>query len=190
MWPDISKHDNDGVCIGARWEEDSMEFDGVDDRANCGNHTSFDMTEEMSFEVLLKMEDPGHYPCIVCKKIPAGNSSYYFQFVTYTRKIAIFISGVTPGWEGANTAVPLHTWTHLVGVWNGSDVRYYFNGLPDGVILNRTGTARVTPNNLYVGARDNADYPFDGKIALMRIFNKALTAEQIREAYEQSYRLI
>src|SRR5882724_1552378 len=30
------------------------------------------------------------------------------------------------------TTVPLNTWTHIAGVWDGSQLRVYFNGVLDG----------------------------------------------------------
>lgn len=167
-----------------------MEFDGIDDLANCGNNTVFDITDEISFEALIKLESTGYYPSLVTKVAAVGGNSYLFEFVAFTRRIGLILKGVSDSWLPANTTLPLGVWTHLAAVWNGSDIRFYFNGEPDGVLTNMTGTINVTDGDVAIGARYNGTYPFDGKIALVCVYNKALTAGQVQEAYEQSYRLV
>ena len=53
-WIDVSKHDNDGAMIGALFKENAIEFDGIDDYVDCGNHTSLDITGVLTIEVTFK----------------------------------------------------------------------------------------------------------------------------------------
>jgi hypothetical protein len=72
-----------------------------------------------------------------------------------------------------------NTWTHVVGTYDGAFLRIYANS-----ILELSGAETATPtwaNNggIYLMRRwDNADY-FGGSLAVVRIYNRALTHNEI-----------
>ncbi len=73
------------------------------------------------------------------------------------------------------TTVPLNTWTHLAGVWNGSVLSVYINGVLDGTASVAGGTFNATTNPVRIGASLTSE-PWGGKLDDVRIWSTARTA--------------
>ena len=76
-------------------------------------------------------------------------------------------------------------WNNIVATWDGTNKRIYVNGSLKASSANLTGT--VTQNNTgaaYIGIYGNfAGYPFNGRIAQTKIYNRALTPQEVQENY-------
>ncbi len=83
----------------------------------------------------------------------------------------ILSSGVIPNWTN---------WHHVVGVYNNKSVKIYVDG-----ILKNSGTLSGTMSNygdgMFIGAIGS--YAFNGLIDEVKIYNKALTADEIKQDY-------
>lgn len=86
-------------------------------------------------------------------------------------------------WGSGSFSYDLNKWNHLVMVRTTSDTKYYLNGE-----LKMTGTAGSIPSgNYYVGAWANASAQnYKGKISDFRIYCTALSAEDIKDLYNNS----
>jgi hypothetical protein len=86
--------------------------------------------------------------------------------------------------SGAKSAVmsgtlALNQWSHLAIVFNGTQVQFYLNGtLVNTVTLSATITARGTP--MKIGADANTSQFFKGLLDELRIYNRALTPQEIQ----------
>jgi len=88
----------------------------------------------------------------------------------------------------------LNTWYHVAGVYNGADMKIYINGekvktkYSVSGDLARDDTLRVTMGCLAspssASSYDRRNF-FDGKLAEMRVTNKALDATEIKYLYDQ-----
>ncbi len=76
------------------------------------------------------------------------------------------------------TTVPLNTWTHLAGVWNGSLLTVYINGVPDGTAAVAGGAFNATTNPVRIGASLLSE-SWDGRLDDVRIWSTARTATDI-----------
>lgn len=76
------------------------------------------------------------------------------------------------------TTVPLNTWTHLAGVWDGSQLRVYINGVLDGTTTLSTGAFNATTNPVRIGASLLTE-SWDGSLDEIRIWNVARTGVEI-----------
>ena len=77
----------------------------------------------------------------------------------------------------AHTDLPLNTWTHLAGTFDGTNFKLYINGQ-----LAATGTGTLGPTNtapLEIGDSGTCE-PFGGLIDEVEIFNRALTDTEIQ----------
>ena len=92
--------------------------------------------------------------------------------------------------EGESHPFPLHEWEHVAFVADGSMLRLYRQGhevgaMPcDGVkfpVAQRSLGIGVTINDANSGASTNLPSFWDGKLDEIAIFNKALTADQIKQ---------
>lgn len=76
------------------------------------------------------------------------------------------------------TVIPLNTWTHLAGVWDGSDLKVYINGVLDGTTNGITGSFSSSSNPVRIGANLTSE-PWNGKLDDVRIWSTARTATEI-----------
>ncbi len=79
----------------------------------------------------------------------------------------------------SNSDIPLDTWVHVAGIFDGSEVVLYIDGQPDTTMI-AVGTVRHNDNPVYVGASQFfSPRFFDGVIDDARIYPYALPQEQI-----------
>lgn len=100
------------------------------------------------------------------------------------RNLEILGGGYLSFWTGFNaqttTTVSTSIWHHVVGLYDGTTTRLYV----DGVLSNSaTGTASSdSANTLSIGGFGGARY-FPGKIDEVRIYSRALSADEISKLY-------
>jgi hypothetical protein len=82
----------------------------------------------------------------------------------------------------------LNTWYHDVGVYSGGDtITIYRNGAfagSDSGVNQGNLSTQGTRGNFLIANRDNLSR-LPCKIGLVRVFNKALTAQQVKENFNQ-----
>lgn len=105
-------------------------------------------------------------------------------------RISFFVHVGSPAvtWEPRVCSLvppPLQRWSHVAATWDGANLRLYLNGELQGEVA-RTGRPNPNPYPVMVG---NFEYPschggnFGGLIDEVRIYEQALSAEQIRERF-------
>ena len=80
----------------------------------------------------------------------------------------------------------LNKWTHVAFVYGKGYARLYVNGQ---LVDEKEGTpnfSRMNGRNLYIGKFSDFWYPFSGLIDEVRIYNRALTGQEVRVLYEES----
>ena len=75
-------------------------------------------------------------------------------------------------------SIGAHTWEHIVVTYDGTTIKAY----RDGVYAYGSGTATldIKPQDLYFGYRPNVGYYCDCDIDDVRVWNRVLTADQVR----------
>lgn len=102
------------------------------------------------------------------------------------------MQGTPTVWKGVYTdrCVELNKWNHVVGTWDGKDVRIYLNGreVTDQLRIDGAGLApfmfSVAP--LTVGARTLGDYDsrhFNGLMDFVRIADTSMSPSEIQSRY-------
>src|SRR5579862_4737649 len=87
---------------------------------------------------------------------------------------------------GPEGVVPLRTWTHVAATADGRVARIYINGVPVGTQFTAnpsgayTGPIKSAGAPLSIGCRAIFDDWFDGAIAQVRIWDHALSPEELR----------
>ena len=79
------------------------------------------------------------------------------------------------------TTVPLNTWTHIAGVWDGSQLRVYINGTLDGTNPSVGGAFPASTNPVRIGANLLSE-AWTGKLDAVRIWTTARTDAEINTA--------
>lgn len=83
-----------------------------------------------------------------------------------------------------NSAVSTGVWYHVVGVKNGTDIKIYVNGTDtDTTGATFSGTLVDGDSNLAIGGSGIADKQMDGRVDDFRIYDRALTQDEITGLY-------
>jgi len=190
---DKTPYENHGTNYGATFTTDrmghadkAMSFDGNYDRINAGSDSSLDITEKITIESWVNPTSYSqHYPIFVRKLDNyrlglqgVGDGQVYFRLV---------LDGTTRS-IGSSPVVPIGEWTHVVGTYDGSYMRIYINGELKGGPTAYNGSIGTTSSPLIIGAYDiSGSYCFNGSIADVRIYDRALSEDEIESLYS-SYR--
>jgi len=100
-------------------------------------------------------------------------------------------------WKSSDFVLPIATsqWTQIVVIYisdsDTNDPVYYVNGSSISLTeINTPSGTRNTDNgaDLYIGNRETFDRTFNGLLDDVRIYNKALTASEIKQLYFETKR--
>jgi hypothetical protein len=183
-WFDLSGNNNSGsLTNGPTFSSDDkggIVFDGTNDYVNLGNILNFtsSFTVELYFNASAWNDE---WVGLLTK----GDTAWRIHRLAVDTPIKINFT-VTGLSSVVNTASTINTniWYHLVCVYNGTQLLIYLNGSLDAT-QNVTGTPSTNTKNLAVGW--NADFSgrrfFNGKIPVVKIYNRALSPAEILENY-------
>ena len=154
-------------------------FNGVNAYINCGNGAIFDtIINAITIGAWIKGNSwtrgdvasrwTGPYPWLFRV---TGNGKLFFAW-----------NGAPNAGEG-NTILNTKQWYYVVVTYNGSNVRYWINGLVD---KDYPVTFTFTSGGIVeIGANTYDGVYFNGLIANVQIYNTALTPQEIQYLYQQ-----
>ncbi len=173
------------VCTvtGATWGSQGRTFDGTDDVINCGSTTVLDnlgTTGDYTFTIEAWVKPISLGEGLVGQVF---NMDLGFLLNVQATEAARFLVYAGGGGSSiavsASNSVPLNAWTHIVGVYDGAHVLIYTNGTPvTGAALAGTIDAHAA-SNLLIGDSAASTRCFNGTIGEVRIYNRALTLQEI-----------
>lgn len=164
----------------------SLSFDGTDDYIDLGNDDSIrNFTDQISVSAWAKYNAYGgggqSYSVIAVKGSP-----WTFLLENYASKIRF---RVTVGGLDRNAADSeiheLNRWYHFVGTYDGATIKIYKDGNLVGS-TSVTGNLAVNDVSAKIGTWQGTNYNFNGQIDEVRIYNYALTQEQIKLLYNEN----
>jgi len=178
---------------GGRWPgKGALEFDGMDDFVDCGNDRSLNISgNAVTLSVWIKPDDITiASQCIATKGRLFGDHQNY--------GLSIYKDDEEhPGWAGIyweinngsrnNLVVDKSyliegAWNYLVGTYDCSQQKIYINGVEKGS-SDVTGDLTTNSDSFRVGIAGNTNYPLNGTIDEVAIYNRALTPEEINQHY-------
>ncbi len=150
-----------------------LNFDGVDDYATLGSNT-FTLTD-FSISAWINMSKaPNGYGTIVGSQV-GGN--YELDVITDRRLLAYSQGGLF-----SSDYLNLNQWYHIVLAKNSNGSYLYINGILDASNANTT----TINTKLQLGRWNTSQY-FPGSIDDVRIYKRALTAQEVLQLYKESY---
>lgn len=188
---DSSGNDNHGTINGATWTNNSisgnaLEFDGIDDYVEHGDQASLNFgTNDFTLEAWVKADsNQQSYTCIIekgnplCDGCPPG-----YALSVDGGKIRFSLDGSSNLGDVDKVyvdALPYldNQWHHIAGIRNASNIYLYLDGLQVASGPNNLRNVDVSAN-LWIGYGKS----FNGIIDEVRIYNRALSAEEILEHY-------
>jgi hypothetical protein len=182
---DSSGHGNDGTVLGgAQWVsgyiDGALDLDGRNDYVDCGYDPIFDTANEMSVAAWVTIRSvPTQWVSVVSK----GEYSWRLSNNSNQRQFHFGItiwSATNPSVNGS-TVVGLDEWHHVTGTYDGASINLYLDGSLDATIATSSRIG-VSPANVLIGENPTAaKRNWDGLIDDVRIYNRALSADEIAE---------
>jgi hypothetical protein len=106
----------------------------------------------------------------------AGDSLQIDGKMGTPNRVGIAKSQKGAGVASGKTAVPFRTWAHIAFIREGDKIRIYLNGqLEFDTKLAREGK----PDRVIVGGRPDKTFGFEGRIAEVAVYDRALTADKV-----------
>ena len=116
-----------------------------------------------------------------------GNFTHYYWLAVGSRAVFSVSAGDTPIKAQGSTSINDGNWHHVAGVRSAPrTLQVYIDGVLDGT-KNVEGAAieiqTTSPLKIGSGITDAGLHPFGGSIDEVRVFNRALSAEEIKRLY-------
>ena len=206
---DMSGNNNRGYFINGPAKTigkigQGLSFDGVDDYVDGGDQASHRPSDAVSLCAWMKYssETAKNSPALISKEFTQGVNPYVSYDLTaggdgggvsdYKPHMIVDVSGTFREVASA-TVLSRSTWYHLCGTWSSGDfIKLYINGALDSLSAAAySGTISYNAGkNLFVGREaayaGSASY-FKGTIDDVRIYNRALSVQEVQRLYNMGH---
>jgi serine/threonine protein kinase len=200
---DSSGHGNHGATIGvveytAGKTGKAFSFDGSSQYIDVGDSPSLDPVKAVTVTAwVCPSKLPQNLGAPIIKK--AGNLTYNefgytMEYDTADNESVRFGVYTSAGWRLSpdTPPTPMNVWSFVAGVYDGTNLSIYYNGEPEGSAA-VSGAIIPSPLDLQIGHDPNqADGPpngpprfFSGSIDDARVYNRALSLDEIRALYRE-----
>ncbi len=164
----------------------AYEFDGNGDYIDLGD--VIDLSQNFTVTAWVNVRGTqGSFRTIVSKYIGTSGLDGFEMYANNANDFEFFVrDGATVASPSSTTSVALNTWQHITGVYDGTEVLIYVNGVEENSEA-FTSVLTGNSNNFYIGARDNSgsvELPFNGTIDEVMVFNRTLTSQEIKRLFE------
>ncbi len=182
---DSSNNSNNGIINNAKWVEGkkgyALQFQNLGDSVIIKNNDKLNPTNSFTYMLWVKfnkltpydyMIDHGYTGKFLFYTSSVGNKPQVWANIDGTKKIQV------------PKIIETEQWYHFAITYDGSSLKLYQNGeLADSIPV--TGSLSTTNNDLYFGRYSGkTGYELNGTLDEIKIYNYALTSEEIQQEYE------
>lgn len=178
---------------GTSWTSDShsgraANFDGINDYIRIPNNSSFNMVSSYTLAAWVKVDNlaASNEHFVINRYNWSLNAGYGINILN-TGEVRCDFNGSLGKFRTGYVVTP-GEWNHLICLWNGQNLTFYANGV-NTASTSRTGLANYN-TALHIGTPANAvgndNFTLDGKIDEVKIYNYAISGEQIAALSEAS----
>jgi hypothetical protein len=184
-WKDLSGESNNGVLTNSPTFNSNgwIEFDGTDDEVIIPDDSTLDLTTDMSFEFVVKVDSTQNnlYPRLIDKSIWLIHLSQTSPF-SIAQNITTS-AGLRQTAVGASTFTA-NKWAHIVSNYDGQYGKIYVNG--ELVQTSNFGSVLACNTNntvVTVGGNTGTTRQLNGDMALVRVYDEVLTQADVNFNY-------
>ena len=181
---DSSGNGNDGTFTGnPPWVAGkiggALEFDGRHDYIEVPDSPSLDITDAITIAAWVNPQSTGDYRWLVAKEAWGAEQTYGLCF-TPSESIEFGISSGT-AWLYRQTAETIRNgiWSHVAGQYSPPYIKVFINGQLSQEWDIGSHSINTNDNNLLIAIMTKADQFFSGLADDIRIYDRALTQEEI-----------
>jgi len=171
----------------------ALNFDGSNDFVNAGSGATLDNIDIKTISAWIKPDTAVAGDIVL--KVNAGDVApdWSFYFDGNNDRIAYYHNwtGASDGeWASPANSVTINTWTHVAVIYNrgatGNVPMFYVNGIELALTTIESPAGASTDDStkvLTIGANEGLWSPFNGLIDEFRVYNRALSAQEIKQLY-------
>lgn len=189
---------NHGAVNGAALTADrfgnldsAYSFDGLNDYIDSGSGSStlFNPEDSYTLTAWIMCDDPSGYNSIVARHDDNLNTFNYALDISENQAWFIADEALVQSTRVRSiTELADNIWYQVVGVYDNKDMTLYLNGTEIKSVVSTAGGMGDPTASLYIGkvgySTSYADYRyFDGFIDDVRIYDRALSSEEVTELY-------
>ena len=160
-----------------------FDFDGTDDYISFPDDTNLN-NQALTMESWVKLDTTLYQQAFLFEKgnvntqysnFQENNGNFYFRTMTLSTQDLVL---------NLTNHVSAGDWFHIVCTYGSGVKRIYINGIAITTQTGLTGTIPTTTTGLFIGAYGpGSSYFIDGKIAVSRVYNKALTQAEVTQNF-------
>ena len=200
---DKSGNSNDGTNHGTVFSSgkinQAINLDGIDDYIEVADSSSLDITDAITLEAWVYAESWDNDPWSNLDKnaennilTKGGESSglgvWSLHHKTTSKGFRFeLVDDETPYPLFENTpSIALNQWYHIASTYDGSEMKLYINGALSNFTNEYTGLIKTNDESLIIGKKlwwKDIYSCWDGMIDEVKIYNRALDADEILEHY-------
>jgi parallel beta-helix repeat protein len=209
---DYSTYSNNGTVTNAVWDSTggwngtgAFEFDNNGDYISIGGTNSLNFENQgVTFAAWINPDSyaagssPDWVDAIITKSADSGDGALILDLYgdgasSCARNIQFKFRHSSTATAGCSaTEIPLNSWTHVAGTYDGTNLKVYVNGSLENTtyvgdaVASNTGDVTIG----WKGTFTSSAYYFDGHIDEAIILDRALSADQIAALYNNRSDLI
>jgi len=181
---------NHGIIHGATWTtgkiNGALSFDGVDDYVDCGDDLSLDSINSVS--MWFNPEIKGYLGGII-SQFGTNADRWVFTINEVATELCVWSDGSYLISSDTGSISP-GDWCHAVITWDGSTGKMYINGVQQSGTTTTSFFNVINPEILSIGIHfydsiPSTPYGFKGLLDDVRVYDRALSAEEIQHLYER-----
>lgn len=155
-----------------------LEFDGSDDHIPLGASSQFSLERNVTIEAIVKRDDGGWNGIFGRND---GGSFIHFQL--YGETVNVYFYGPNLACVSGNVITSTTKYYHIVTTFDGTSAKIYVDG-SNTTTTTTTSTASInSASNVSIGKVYSSDRLFNGKIPIVKVYNRALSADEIIRNY-------
>jgi hypothetical protein len=163
----------------------ALSFDGSNDFANLGSPASLNLPGVITASAWIKLSSvAANAAAIIGQSDSEANVQWAFEVNRTAARIGFAHGGGSYLLAAGNTNLAVNTLYHVVAVRTGSagawTVAFYVNGVADGATTSATNPQVQTTVSIGRFGAYGGDNYFPGFLDDVRIYNRALSAQEIR----------
>ncbi len=183
---DASIYENNGTLTGmdtgSCWVNGKagtgLEFDGTNDYVDIDDDTSLNITEALTIETWIYANDLSpSYSGIVGKPVTTTTADMRYQLLFEGSTLKFYIGDGTSTSSVSAENLETGQWYHITAIYEaGVRQEIYIDGIKRDVDDSPSVTLASSTADLEIS---DSSYPFDGKIDEVKIYNRALSEQEV-----------
>jgi hypothetical protein len=190
IWTDLSNFGNNGTLINGptfnSGNGGSIVFDGTNDFVNCGTGVG----KPVNFTISTWIKPNAWNNCGIVFSTNGQPINHWGLWGRVNGNFEVYVSNGS-SFQGANTSLPWSSvsipnsgFTNVTITVDGSLIKIFKNSLQVGGNLTQTIQQVGSSNNLLIGqTAADSGYYYNGSVAEVLVYNRALSSTEILENY-------